>query len=454
MPRAPIAFLLAISLLLLPVGALPAAQASSSLNLLTGAAAETDSAPSNATAQARSVLSLFSEIRSNNQRKAELGVEIELLENRVSPGEAEREKLLEEVRALEEGLRFLRAGEDTADEIRFREDELADVTKLLQDTESQLQQDEQQRRSRIALLRAEYAALSEQVETLRAFFKQEVENLVWRIVIFVSLAALLFVLREVAARAIARFSGHLTAARREVLLRLNRIVFSVLLGVLVLVALFSQLLSILPFLAILGTALAFALRDIITSFIGWFVIGTREGFVPGDLVEIGAVRGRVMEIHPLLTVLRQTGLSGETGRIVSVPNKVIFDEKIINFSKMRKVIFVAVDVFLDAGSNVAAAQKAMEKAVEKGAADETAAVAEVAPAIARKFGLSAERLVPVVLLADDPRGIMLRGKFPVRLENRFVARSAVVSEFFKAIHGKKDIKVHFVPLPADISFTS
>lgn len=38
----------------------------------------------------------------------------------------------------------------------------------------------------------------------------------------------------------------------------------------------AELLSFLPFVAILGTAVGLALRDVIYSFIGWFAVGSNS----------------------------------------------------------------------------------------------------------------------------------------------------------------------------------
>ena len=107
------------------------------------------------------------------------------------------------------------------------------------------------------------------------------------------------------------------------------------------------------------------MRDIIVSFIAWFLIGTEQGYKIGDLIQIGEMRGRVMEVHPLLTVLRQTGMRGDTGRIVSFPNKFLFEQSIQNFSKMFRFIYIMADFLLERNSDAITARKELATAAEE-----------------------------------------------------------------------------------------
>lgn len=71
---------------------------------------------------------------------------------------------------------------------------------------------------------------------------------------------------------------------------------------------FAELLSFLPFLAILGTAIGFALRDIISSFIAWFLIGNKDSvYKIGDVIEVEGdnVFGRVFKISPVVTTIQE-----------------------------------------------------------------------------------------------------------------------------------------------------
>lgn len=83
-------------------------------------------------------------------------------------------------------------------------------------------------------------------------------------------------------------------------------------------------------LGILGAGLAFALQEVIGSIAGWVTILTGRPFTIGDRIEIGGIRGDVVDISVLRTTLMEIGnwLGGDhnTGRIVTVSNAFIFKE--------------------------------------------------------------------------------------------------------------------------------
>jgi small-conductance mechanosensitive channel len=96
-------------------------------------------------------------------------------------------------------------------------------------------------------------------------------------------------------------------------------------------------------LGILGAGLAFALQEIIGSIAGWVTIITGQPFTIGDRVETGGIRGDVVDIGLLRTKLMEIGnwLGGDhnTGRIVTVSNAFIFKEPLFNYSRHLKYIW-------------------------------------------------------------------------------------------------------------------
>jgi len=60
-------------------------------------------------------------------------------------------------------------------------------------------------------------------------------------------------------------------------------------------------------LGLAGAGLTVALKDFVVAFFGWFVLMGHNGIRVGDWVEINGVRGEVMEIGLLRTILLETG---------------------------------------------------------------------------------------------------------------------------------------------------
>lgn len=109
------------------------------------------------------------------------------------------------------------------------------------------------------------------------------------------------------------------------------------LTIILLIIIFSDKLSGLTVaLGVAGAGIAFALQEVIASFAGWLVILFGGFYKTGDRVQLGGVRGDVMDIGVLRTTIMETGqwVDGDlyNGRIVLIANSYVFKEPVFNYS--------------------------------------------------------------------------------------------------------------------------
>ncbi|MBN2204932.1 MAG: mechanosensitive ion channel family protein [Thermoleophilia bacterium] len=148
-------------------------------------------------------------------------------------------------------------------------------------------------------------------------------------------------------------------------------------------------------LGFIAAGIAFAMQEVIGALAGWFNIVLGRIFRVGDRVEMGGVRGDVIDITPLRTKILEMGsaLTGAgsdaprdswvggrqyTGRIVAVSNKMTFTQPVFNYSAAFDYIWEEVtlpipyradwrraeEIILDevrAASSSRGAQEAMER---------------------------------------------------------------------------------------------
>lgn len=100
-------------------------------------------------------------------------------------------------------------------------------------------------------------------------------------------------------------------------------------------------------LGLVTAGLAFALQRVVTSIAGYFVILRGQSFSVGDRIEMGGVRGDVIALAFTQTTILEIGqppsIQGEsaswvqsrqyTGRVVTVPNRTIFEEPVYNYTR-------------------------------------------------------------------------------------------------------------------------
>ena len=89
-------------------------------------------------------------------------------------------------------------------------------------------------------------------------------------------------------------------------------------------------------LGVAGAGIAFALQEVIASFAGWLAIMFGGFYKTGDRVQLGGIKGDVMDIGVLRTTIMETGqwVDGDlyNGRIVLIANSFVFKEPVFNYS--------------------------------------------------------------------------------------------------------------------------
>jgi len=89
-------------------------------------------------------------------------------------------------------------------------------------------------------------------------------------------------------------------------------------------------------LGVAGAGIAFALQEVIGSVAGWVAISLGNFYSPGDRVQLGGIRGDVIDVSILRTTLMEVGewVAADlyTGRIVRIANSFVFKEPVFNYS--------------------------------------------------------------------------------------------------------------------------
>jgi len=119
--------------------------------------------------------------------------------------------------------------------------------------------------------------------------------------------------------------------------RIVRLVVALVVVFIVISVLFVNWYAAVVSLGLISLILGFALQTPISSFIGWIYILIRAPYRVGDRIEIGDVRGDVIDVSYLDTTLWEIGgrhLSGDhpSGRIIKFPNTNVFNTPVINYS--------------------------------------------------------------------------------------------------------------------------
>jgi small-conductance mechanosensitive channel len=151
------------------------------------------------------------------------------------------------------------------------------------------------------------------------------------------LAMVVFVLaiaKSVSVYAIGRVCD---AATRFTLRRIQRLVVTLLLALIIVSVLFVNWYTALISVGVVSVIVGLSVQTPMTSFIGWIYLLVRRPYRVGDRIQIGEATGDVIDISYIDTTLWEFGgkyLSSDhpSGRIIKFPNSKVLDSVIYNYS--------------------------------------------------------------------------------------------------------------------------
>ncbi|MGE3466501.1 MAG: mechanosensitive ion channel family protein [Pyrinomonadaceae bacterium] len=192
-----------------------------------------------------------------------------------------------------------------------------------------------------------------------------------------------------------------------------------------------------------GAGIAFALQEVIVSFAGWFAISFASFYNPGDRVQLGGIRGDVIDVSFLRTTLMEVGewVDGDlyTGRVVRVANSFVFKEPVFNYSGDFPFLWDEIKIPVRYGGDHQLARKIINDA----AADIVGDYAKNSEAawliFSRQFLLEQAVTMPIVTLVANDNWLEFTLRYVVDYKKRRGTKDAlftrIVDEVAKA--GKK-----------------
>ena len=186
-------------------------------------------------------------------------------------------------------------------------------------------------------------------------------------------------------------------------------------------------------LGVAGAGVAVALQDLLASIAGAFSIGFSKLYTVGDRVQIGDVRGDVIDIGLLRTTMMETGnwVSKDfySGRIVRLPNNLVLKVSVFNYSQGFRFIWDEIKVVLTANSDCQLAREMLLR-VAKEAVGEYLVEAQTSwKTISDNYQSASPPLEPTVTLVVNGGSL----EFSVDYVVDYTKRSAMTDRLFTKI---------------------
>ena len=166
-------------------------------------------------------------------------------------------------------------------------------------------------------------------------------------------------------------------------------------------------------LVALGAAFVLATKELIMCVSGALVRTSSRSFTVGDRIEVGSIRGVVIDHTLLATTLLEVGSAhARTGRTVTIPNSVFLNSAVINETSGHHYVLHAFTVTVGSDDWQAAEGALLAAAIEY-SAEYIEEAHEQMDKRARKHSLDLPSVDPVVLVgAGDPDEIILTVRVP------------------------------------------
>lgn len=269
-----------------------------------------------------------------------------------------------------------------------------------------------------------------------------------KVLVFVALALSFYVVTRLARQQVDRY---IEDVNRRHLLRKSISYGYALLLVLALLALFADALtSFGAVLALLAAGVAVALQDVLKSVVGWLYLSTRSGITVGSRIEVGGVRGDVIDVGVLKTTLLEVGnlvyADQSTGRIVTVPNWKMLGEGVFIVSGESPIVWTELRVRLSFASDWQRAEALLREIGEELHAQSAAEVRHAFRPLEQRYAFKYTARTPIVYVALGELGIELTLRFlsPVRSQRGgidFVSRRVL-----QRLAGEPGIELAYPPV--------
>ncbi|NND30999.1 MAG: mechanosensitive ion channel family protein [Saprospiraceae bacterium] len=221
--------------------------------------------------------------------------------------------------------------------------------------------------------------------------------------------------------------------------------FSYVLFILIVIPIwFRQLHVFGTFFGLMAAGIAIVLKEPILNFFGWVYIISKKPFDMGDRIAIQQVEGDILDIgffeFTLLEIKNWVDADQSTGRIIHIPNGLVFTKPVMNYNQAMNFIWHEIPFMITFESNWQKAKDILLKIEDEKL---KALSSEIKPEIEkanRKYYVEYNKLDPTVYTRVKENGVMLTLRYLCPPKQRRNYEQIVVEETLRQFAKHADIQ--------------
>ncbi|MBW1782534.1 MAG: mechanosensitive ion channel [Deltaproteobacteria bacterium] len=256
-----------------------------------------------------------------------------------------------------------------------------------------------------------------------------------KIVVALLAVLLVVIVVRLAQRALGRY---IQDSDRRYRMRKMVTFFGYLLAVFTLTLVFSDKLSSLTVaFGVTGAGIAFALQEVIVSVAGWVAMSFGRLYRIGDRIQLGGIKGDVIDIGVLRTTLMECGgwIAGDqyNGRIVRVANSFIFKEPVFNYSADFPFLWDEIIMPVRYGSDYTLARSIFQEVLEEVTGDYASRSKAVWSQMTEKYRIEDLKVEPVVTLVTNDNWVEYTLRYVVDYKKRRTTKDMICERVLQRI---------------------
>lgn len=193
-----------------------------------------------------------------------------------------------------------------------------------------------------------------------------------------------------------------------------------------------------------GAGIAFALQEVIISVAGWTAVSFGGFYKVGDRIQLGGIKGDVIDIGVLRTTVMQTGewVDGDqyNGRIVRIANSFVFKEPVFNYSGEFPFLWDEIIVPVKYGSDYKLARDLIERVADEVVGDYARSAQKAWAPMTRRYLIEDAAVEPMTMMEANSDWVEFTLRYVVDYKARRSTKDRLFTRILEEID-KSDEKV-------------
>lgn len=188
-----------------------------------------------------------------------------------------------------------------------------------------------------------------------------------------------------------------------------------------------------------GAGIAFALQEVIASLAGWVAISFGNFYNTGDRVQLGGIKGDVIDIGMLRTTMMEIGqwvnADSYNGRIVKIANSFVFKEPVFNYSGDFPFLWDEIAVPVKYGSDYRLARELFQRILLDITGDYTQEAKASWSELYQQYHVEPTELDPRVFLIANDNWMDFTLRYVVDYRKRRVTKDLLFTRVLEDVDG-------------------